>query len=270
MLIEETKLNHWINHFYGYGSWDAKFWFISYEESGGDVPEQVAEQINYFHKAHTQNTSAPLCDMRDMYKQIDARWYGPKASTFPNLFEYRFGVDAIQNNIWKNLIAFVHGYKNETVDDFLDYQKHSFASTSLCHEALIRLYPLPSPHNHAWYYSWLDLPQLSFIKTRDGYQDHVYQNRMQTILSNVNIYKPEVVLMYGMDNINKLKQSVQTYFHDVNFQMVKGTKLETPQHHRAVFNGTTMLITTQIPTLRHNRIESGFNWTEFGRKIKSF
>ncbi|HYF70647.1 MAG TPA: hypothetical protein VD884_21075 [Ohtaekwangia sp.] len=269
MLIEEKKLSHWINNFYGYGSWNAKFWFISYEESGGDVPEQVAEQINYFHKVHIQNTSATLCDLRDMYRQLDARWYGPKAATFARLFEYRFGTDAIQNNIWKNLIAFVHGYKNEDVYDVLDYQKHSFASTSHCQEALIRLFPLPSPHNHAWYYSWLDMPQLNFIKTRDAYQEHVYNDRIRNILTNIPIHKPDVVLMYGMDNINKLKNSIQSCFENVRFQMVKGTKLETPQHHRADLNGTTMLITTQIPTLRHNRIESGFNWIEFGRKIKS-
>jgi len=30
-----------------------------------------------------------------------------------------------------------------------------------------------------------------------------------------------------------------------------------------------MLITTQIPALRHNRIETGFDWGEFGKKVKS-
>ena len=35
MLIEENALKYWIDNFYGYGSWQAKFWFIGYEESGG-------------------------------------------------------------------------------------------------------------------------------------------------------------------------------------------------------------------------------------------
>ncbi len=55
MLIEEKKLTHWIDHFYGYGSWNSKFWFIGYEEDGGDTPEEVAEKFNYFYKTHTTN-----------------------------------------------------------------------------------------------------------------------------------------------------------------------------------------------------------------------
>jgi hypothetical protein len=38
MHIEEAQLKHWVDHFYGYGSWRAKCWFIGYEEDGGDVP----------------------------------------------------------------------------------------------------------------------------------------------------------------------------------------------------------------------------------------
>jgi hypothetical protein len=101
------------------------------------------------------------------------------------------------------------------------------------------------------------------------YHEHIYESRINTILSNIAKYKPEVVLMYGMDNINGLKISVQQSFQDVKFKMIKATKLQIPQHHRADFNGTTMLITTQIPTLRHRRVETGFDWEEFGRRVKA-
>ena len=269
MLIEEKSLNHWINKFYGYGSWNASFWFIGYEEGGGDVPEEVAERIDYFYKVHAPNTDGCLCDIRELYRNVAIRWEGPKAGLFTNRYEYRFDNNAIQNGVWKNLIAFVHGYKNENLPDLLEYQKDTFASSSGNNEALIQLYPLPSPHNHAWYYSWLDLPQLGFLKSRTLYQQHVFQRRMQTILSNISAYKPEVVLMYGMDNINTLKKSVEEFFHGAKFKMIKATKQQVPQHHRADFNGTTMLITTQIPALRHNRIETGFDWEEFGRRVKS-
>ena len=269
MLIEEKSLNHWINKFYGYGSWHARFWFIGYEEGGGEVPEEVAEKINFFYKVHASTTGATLCDIRELYRHVAVRLDGPKAGLFTNRFEYRFDRNAIQNVVWKNLIAFVHGYKNEKLPDLLAYQKHTFASSSAQHEALIRLYPLPSPHNHAWYYSWLDLPPLGFLKSRTRYQDHVYQDRMNSILSNINTYKPEVVLMYGMDNINKLKKSVRDFFDEAKFKMIKATKRQIPQHHRADFNGTTLLITTQIPALRHNRIETGFDWEAFGILVKS-
>ena len=80
--------------------------------------------------------------------------------------------------------------------------------------------------------------------------------------------KPEVVLMYGMDNINALKKSVQEFFPNAKFKIVKAIKQQIPQHHRADFDGTTLLITTQIPALRHNRIETGFDWQVFGKTLR--
>jgi hypothetical protein len=190
-----------------------------------------------------------------------------KTTLFANRFEYRFGQQAIPNSIWKNLIAFLHGYCSEQLPDLLTYQQHTLASTISGKEALLQLYPLPSPHNHAWYYSWLDLPQLAFLKSRALYQAQVYDNRIRCLLSNMSTHKPELVLMYGMNNINTLKKSVQDFFEGASFKMIKGTKQQTPQHHRAEFGGITLLITTQIPALRHNRIETGFDWETFGKQV---
>jgi len=268
MLIKEESLRHWIDHFYGYGSWHAPLWFIGYEEGGGEVPEEVAEKLNYFHKAHPQ-TDGELCDIRELYKHVAVRSDSAKANSFNNLYEYRFDKNAIQESVWKNLIAFEHGYKQTKVPEFLSYQQSHFLLSSGSNEALIQLYPLPGPNTHAWYYSWLDLPQLGFLKSRKLYQEHVYQFRMHTILSNIIRYKPDVVLMYGMDNINRLKKSVQEYFHDPKFKMIKVAKQQIPQYHRADLNGTTMLVTTQLPALKHKRIETGFDWEEFGRRVKS-
>lgn len=269
MLIKQEPLTHWINNFYGYGSWSARFWFIAHEEGGGDQPEEVAERINYFHNAFPEDNKTILCDIRSMYRHLSFPFEGPKAHLFSNLHEYRFDTNAVLHGVWKNLIAFVHGYDNEQVSDQLSYQKSDFASQSKNREALIRLYPLPAPHNHGWYYSWLDLPELPFLKSRVLYQEYVYEQRIRAILSNITEFRPEVVLMYGMNNINALKQSIQDFFPDAKFKMVKAIKRQTPQHHRTDFNGTTLLVTTQIPALRHGRIETGFDWEQFGNNIKN-
>jgi hypothetical protein len=186
------------------------------------------------------------------------------------MHEFRFGSKAMQDTIFKNLTSFVHGYNNKKLPNPLTYQKNSFVSNDKPGEALIRLYPLPAPHSHSWYYSWLELPsQFSFLKTRAQYHEHVYPQRIQAILKNISAYKPKVVLMYGMTNINSLKASVQEFFPAAKFKMIASTKLQVPQHHRADFDGTTLLITTQIPALRHNRVETGFDWLEFGRLVKT-
>lgn len=270
MPIQEKPLKHWMDNFYGYGSWDASIWFVSYEEGGGDLPEEVAEKTDYFLESYPSNTFPTLCDIRNLYRRVSFRIDGPKASLFENLYEYRFGNGAQQNSVWKNLISFVHGFRDQKIFDPLDYQKKLFASALSKREALIILYPLPSPHNHAWYYSWLDLPNFPFLKSRALYEQHLYGSRVRTILNKIAECNPDLVLMYGMNNINSLKKSVSESFPGVKFRMVKAKKLKIPQYHRAdLSNGTTLLVTTQIPALRHNRPDTGFDWQEFGITVKS-
>jgi hypothetical protein len=265
MMIEKESLQHWIDNFYGYGSWNSKFWFVGYEEGGGDVPEEVAEKFNYFSRIHPDSKGATLCDLREMYRNVMFRSDGARAGMYRNHYEYRFDANSIQHNVWKNLSCFVHGFQNETLPDLLSYQKENFALASRAREALIQLYPLPSPHNHAWYYSWLNFPELAYLRSRALYEEEFYNIRMNTILTQIKANRPRVVLMYGMDNINKLKRSVQNFFEGVKFEMVKAIKQQIPQHHRAEVGETRLIITTQIPALRHNRIETGFDWQGFGR-----
>lgn len=265
MRIEDKALQHWMDHFYGYGSWKARIWYVSYEEGGGDLPEEVAEKLTYFSDQHASATHPVLCDVRELYKQVAFRVDGPRAEKFETLYDYRFGPMANPHGIWKNLVGFTHGYDNKPLPDVLAYQREEFAQASAQREALLVFYPLPSPHNHAWYYSWLDMPKFPFLKTRAGYQQHVYQQRIDTLLQGIKTYKPKVVLMYEMNNILALKKSIQTYFPKATFSSVKGVKLQIPQHHRADLEGTTLLLTTQVPALRHNRVETGFDWYALGQ-----
>lgn len=257
-----------MQHFYGYGSWDASIWYVAWEEGGGELPEEVADKLNYFDSRHGSATRATLCDIRELYREVSFDVEGPKSGLFKTLYDYRFAHNATLHGVWKNLIAFTHGYKNEPLPDLLSYQKETFASSSLQREALIKFYPLPSPHSHAWYYSWLDMPNMKFLKSRELYQHYLYQKRIETILQHIGKYKPELVLMYGMNNINLLKESVLTVFRSAKFRMVKAIPRVIPQHHRADFDGTTLVITTQIPALRHNRIETGFDWETFGKNVR--
>lgn len=75
--------------------------------------------------------------------------------------------------------------------------------------------------------------------------------------------------MYGMHSINTLKESIQQFFPGVSFKSEKAVKQQIPQHHWVPFNGTTLLLTTQIPALRHNRVETGFDWREFGANVRA-
>lgn len=266
MLIYPDHLEHWIDHFYGYGSWEAPMWFVAREESGGDTPEEVAGKLNYFHHAHAQATGPTLCDIRALYRTLQ---WGTNTSParFGTRYDYRFGDDAVKNSVWKNLVDFEHGFLNQPPPDATGYQKETFASPHSAREALIRLLPLPSPHNHAWYYSWLDMPGFPFLRSRAQYEAHIGEKRITTLLERLREYSPSVVLMYGMQQINTLRQSVQGFFPGVRFTMVKAVKRQTPQYHIADIHGTVLVVTTQVPALRHNRIETGFDWRAFGEML---
>jgi hypothetical protein len=268
MLIKEDQLQYWIDYFFGYGSWEAKTWFVGYEEPGGDFVDEVSEKLNFFYNAYPGAHVPTLCDIRELYKSARYSLDGPRAEKFATMFDYRFGDRAIINGVWKNLVAFGCGFRGEELPEMLPYQRNHFASPG-AKEVMIQLLPLPSPHAHAWYYSWLDLPRASFLRTREQYQTKVFPGRIENILRNITAYKPEVVLMYGMENVNKVKQSIKEFFPSTQFKMVKGMKLRFPQHHRAEIGTTSLIITTQMPALKHNRIETGFDWYEFGRLVST-
>lgn len=266
MLIQAEPLQHWIQHFYGYGSWKAKIWFVAHEDGGGDLPEEVAEKLGYFSRVHPAAAEATLCDLREMYFHSTLWREGPKGTPFGNFHDYRFGPTAVLSGVWKNLITFAHTCQGaDPPSDILDYQRNKFARTD---EALIKLYPLPSPNNHAWYYSWLELPQFPFLKSRDRYQEHLLPDRLRTILQNIHTYKPKLVLMYGMENIQALKKLIRDAVPGAAFKAFKAEKMRIPQYHRADIDGTVLVITTQIPALRHNRVETGFDWAAFGEAMR--
>jgi hypothetical protein len=264
MLINPQALQHWVEHFYGYGSWSAPVWFVGYEETGGDLPEDVASKLDYFLAEHSQAGRAELCDIRGVYRQVAARADGPKSGSYETLHDYRFGDRAALHGVWKNLIGFVHGFLQRELPDLLAYQKDQFAAAASS-EAMIQLYPLPSPHAHAWYYSWLDAPGFPYLKSRSLYEETFYVQRIATILDQIRRNEPSLVLMHGMNNINRMKDSVREAFPMASFKMVKAEKLVTPQYHRADLGKTTLLLTTQIPALHHNRKETGFDWFTYGR-----
>ena len=75
--------------------------------------------------------------------------------------------------------------------------------------------------------------------------------------------------MYGMKNVQVLKESAKGMFPEAKFKTVKAIPLQIPQHHVAKLGATILVITTQLPTLRHNRLETGFDWERFGKLVKS-
>ena len=237
------------------------------KKAGVIYPKKLAKDLTTFTLCRMPMNQSYVTSEK-VYRRVAFRAEGPRSLKFSTLYDHRFGADATLHSAWTNLTAFEYGYREESLPDLLEYQQELFGAPSAHAEALIRLYPLPA-HNHAWYYAWLGMPHLNFLKSRSLYQECLYPSRIQTILQNAIIYKPEVVLMYGMENINMLKESIKQFFSNAKFKTVKGVKRQIPQHHWAHLDRTTVVITTQIPALRHNLIETGFDWYEFGKLVRA-
>ncbi len=269
-LISESALGHWIENFYGYGNWEAPIWFVNHEEPSGDMPEEVADKLNYFIENYPGDGGPTLCDLRALFKSVRYTHQRSRSDDFDTLHDYRFGHQAVQRREWQGIISLVHGFNDLPVgnaETSLHYQVHSLASGEN-NEALLRLYPLPA-HSHAWYYSWLGLKNMDFLKSRAAYQEHVYQTRMGTILEKMRIHQPKLVVMHDMTGIHTLKASVQAHFLGVKFTSVKAIPRKIPQHHIAKIPeiGTILVMTTQSTGLKHNRVETGFDWETFGREL---
>ncbi len=235
------------------------------------MPEEVADKLNHFTDTHQNVNSPTLCDLRALYQQVRFTPERSRADVFTNLHDYRFGPKAVQRGEWKGIISCVLGYNNQHIshsEASLEYQRYSLA-TGANNEALLRLYPLPA-HSHAWYYSWLELKGMDFLKSRIAYQEHVYEARMRTILGHIHRYHPKLVVMYDMTGINTLKASIQRHFSGVKFTSINAIPGKIPQHHMAKLPkiGTTIVITTQSTGLRHNRRETGFDWHAFGSALR--
>lgn len=263
--MQQNLLQHWIDSFYGYGSWSAPHWYISYEEDGGDTPEEVAEKIEFFGKR--QSVGDDLVDIRELYKVCTIPWDSNRLASLETLFDLRFGQQANSSTVWRNLSAFGHAWENEKFTDELEYQRHQFARKDRGREAWLKLYPLPA-HSHAWYYAWLELPDLPFLKTRVTYEDHLFRTRLTKFVEGIRQYRPRLVLMYGMNNIQAIRQFIIASFPGTRFGSVKSTKLKIPSHHYTTIGNTMLVVTTQIPALRHQRVETGFDWAAFGSQLR--
>jgi len=210
MPLDPAKLQHWIDNFYGYGSWDAPVWFIGYEEGGGADYKEVEQKLDYFDINHKNSNGPTLCDIRSLHLAVKchAKYYDTHGElrftgTHPNGSKLQ--------GTWGNLIRFVKGYCGKIYDSDLEYQKTSLAFPEKGNEALIELFPLPSPNKQVWYYGWLDIKDETLrplLKTRKSYEDSLVENRLNSIkkMADQKIESLQIMVFYGISGkVNAIK-----------------------------------------------------------------
>src|SRR5690606_38906747 len=94
-----------------------------------------------------------------------------------------------------------------------------------------------------------------------------YEERMASLLRNISTYKPQLVLMYGMENITSLKSVVQAHYPKTKFSMAKAVKQRIPQHHRADLDGTTLSSPPRSPRYATTALRRASTGMSSGRDV---
>jgi hypothetical protein len=132
-MLNDTLLRDYIEMFYGYGRWDAPFWFIGMEEACYFTLEHINQRLATW-QARGKKT---LESMEQFAPAIGCDWHGEHAKLQPT---------------WRNLVLVLLRAKGCTVSNqiLLDYQRTDLG-THAGETCLAELFPLPSPKITHWF-----------------------------------------------------------------------------------------------------------------------
>lgn len=180
-MINKNDIEQYIKKFYGYGNWKSPIWFVGIEEGGGNSEKEIKNRINSWLKYKTD-----LIDIKEHHINIGICKYFTKGTL---------------QNTWRKLIRIKLSYERKSIDNDIirDIQKNKWGQLK-SDNALIELFPLPSPNNTDWFYD--EWTNIKYLNDRDSYYSYISEIRLNHIKSRINKYKPKVVLLYANSMLN--------------------------------------------------------------------
>ncbi|MBZ9731542.1 hypothetical protein LB467_17795 [Salegentibacter sp. JZCK2] len=187
-MINAAKLENYINTFFGYGNWNATYWFIGIEENGGYSPEDVNLRIDSWEKYGTE-----LIDCKRHHVNIGLK---------------RFFTEGLRQKTWWGLIRLRNTIEGKEIstETIRSVQKENWGQIKSSN-LLIDLFPLPSPSVELWNYrNWYtnewDNLGLTYLKTREKYFEKISKKRIKRLKEKLNKHKPRVVIFYASSLIH--------------------------------------------------------------------
>lgn len=176
--LDDALLEQFISRFLGYGSFNARVWFIGMEEGGGNDFEQVSKRLETWRERGMRE----LEDVRDYHLAIGID---------------RFFIEPVKlQRTWAHLVR-VHlsalGRSTET-EEIRKYQAKNLGRLE-GGTAILELMPLCSPGRGYWFYDrWSSIP---YLKSRERYESQVMPNRIALLKNTLQTSQPKVVVFYG-------------------------------------------------------------------------
>jgi hypothetical protein len=230
-MIDPGALRGFMHGFYGYGGYDAKYWFIGLEEGGVSSLDDLAARIAAWRRLGSRETE----DLYEFHREIK--------------FEGWFGANAKRQRTWGRLIQIVLTAEGRPCgpQDIMRYQANRLGrkgGETLLSEAL----PLPAKNLTTWYADAAGLPEL---RSREEYTRVVRPDRVAHLKRRISENQPRVVIFYGA-------QRLWPPLLGLNFERCGG-------YDRTRFN-STLLLTMKHPVAWGARAE---DFAEVARAVAS-
>lgn len=179
-MIDATLLEEFMRTFYGYGTYDAPYWFVGMEEGGGKTLEANERKIESWKNRGQKELEDPRGDAVDL---SGSPWFRANPKAQPT---------------WKELIRMmlVAEGNEPSLEQIKAYQRDRFGRPDgeMC---ALELLPLPSPSIGHWFYK--EYAGLDYLATRELYREHVAPFRAAHLRERVAEHKPKAVVFYSMN-----------------------------------------------------------------------
>ena len=176
--FDDRLLSDFARSFYGYGDYEAPYWFVGMEEGGGSSYAEVERRL----RAWQDRGRSELEDLPTYSEVVGAgRFFEEGAPLQPT---------------WRGLIRILQAAEGAapTPDSVREYQRDRLGRRG-GQTALLELFPLPSPGTKPWLYARHSaLPHLA---DRERYRDHFADERVARIRRRIDEHRPRGVVLYG-------------------------------------------------------------------------
>ncbi|HSM70556.1 MAG TPA: hypothetical protein VK851_03350 [Anaerolineales bacterium] len=227
--LNDTLLLQFANTFYGYGNYQAPYWFLGMEEGGGNSIDEINRRFSTW-------------EMRGAMELEDVAEYHI-ALGFPEFFSSKSKIQ----NTWGKQIRFIFGVNNKPVDTEIvrDYQRDAWGRKS-SNNCIIELFPLPSPGTGDWIYG--EASNLDILKDRKTYRNSFFPTRIKHIQHTIEEFQPKVICAFSFTYMNY-------------WEVLTGGKFYENEKENYFSNsiGNTKIVVLQHPAARGVRSEYFYN-----------
>ena len=197
-MLDSDKLSTYINNFYGFGNWDSDIWFVGMEEGGGNTLGEVQKRLESWHR-----TSNNLLDNKTHHERLGLTKFFDRGVLQMTAKLIRFKL-SIEDKL--------SGNPSEETEMIRSIQKNSWGQLD-SDNALIDLFPLPSPGEGAWLYKSLEWTDIDYLQSRGTYRETLKESRTKFIRDKIKIHQPKIVVFYSTSYIPYWNQIAESDFN---------------------------------------------------------